>query len=296
MDVANEYAMICCTSLDGETSFARADILRQLKKINNGSGVLDNAINKIFEDTKDLGRKNNDVKTTVYRNQYNRIFVSANTKKQGKPSELETYIKSLAFRNGNILTQEVIKEEVDKLSMHLANEFMGTFVKASETDEDFATALYSLNYSLRAIYVMYTRRIKREYLLEMLENPLTVGDVQTSNPIADAIRHVMEAKDEKGGYVFTQKNQWFAIYRILADMKIVQANGFLEFGRFIDGLNLTDIRVNLNARELSKNNNGTLSERFEKWNRSEAVSPIQFDKINRIAQLFKAKIEELIPE
>lgn len=296
VEVANEYAKICCTSLDGETSFARADILRQLKKVNNGSGVLDNAINKIFEDTKDLGRKYNDVKTTVYRNQYNRIFASANTKKHGKPSELETYIKSLAFRNGNILTQEVIKEEVDKLSIHLANEFMGTFVEASETDEDFATALYSLNYSLRAIYVMYTRRIKREYLLEMLENPLTVGDEQTSNSIADAILYVMEFKDEKGQYIFTQKNQWFAIYRILADMKIVQANGFLAFGRFIDGLNLTDIRVDLNARELSKNNKGTLSERFEKWNRSKAVSPIQFDKINRIAQLFKAKIEELIPE
>ena len=118
----------------------------------------------------------------------------------------------------------------------------------------------------------------------------------TEEAVADAILHVMEAKDDKGDYVFTQKNQWFGIYRILADMKIVQTNGFLEFGRFIDGLNLTDIRVDLNARELSKNNKGTLSERFEKWNRSEAVSPIQFDKINRIAQLFKAKIEELIPE
>ena len=183
VEVANEYAKICCTSLDGETSFARADILRQLRKVNNGSGVLDKAINKIFEDTKDLGRKYNDVKTTVYRNQYNRIFASANTKKQGKPSELETYIKSLAFRNGDILTREIIKEEVDKLSMQLVNEFMGTFVKASETDEDFATALYSLNYSLRAIYIMYTRRIKREYLLEMLENykDLTSNSIVNTN-------------------------------------------------------------------------------------------------------------------
>lgn len=183
VEVANEYAKICCTSLDGETSFARADILRQLRKVNNGNGVLDNAINKIFEDTKDLGRKYNDVKTTVYRNQYNRIFASANTKKQGKPSELEIYIKSLAFRNGNILTREIIKEEVDKLSMQLVNEFMGTFVKASETDEDFATALYSLNYSLRAIYIMYTRRIKREYLLEMLENykDLTSNSIVNTN-------------------------------------------------------------------------------------------------------------------
>lgn len=192
VELANEYAMICCTSLDGETSFTRADILRQLKKLNNGSRVFDGAINKIFEDTKDLGRKYNDVKTKVYRNQYDRIFASANTKKNGKSSELETYIKSLTFRNRGNLTLEVIESEVEKLSHQLANEFMGTFVQASETDEDFASALYSLNYSIRAIYVLYTRRIKREYLLGMLENPNSLDNNPISNSIAQAYREPLE--------------------------------------------------------------------------------------------------------
>lgn len=181
VELANEYAKICCSSLDGETAFARADILRGLKKINNGNGFFEDAINSIFEDTKDLGRKDNDVKTTVYRDQYDRIFTSAHTKKNGKPSELETYIKSLAFCHGGDLTEDIIKAEVEKLSLQLVSEFMGTFVKASETDEDFATALYSLNYSLRAIYIMYTRRIKREYLIGMLENRKEL----ISNPISD---------------------------------------------------------------------------------------------------------------
>lgn len=191
--LATEYAKICCTSLDGETAFTRADILRYLRSRNEGSGMFDHVISTIFEDTKDLGRAYNDVKVSVYRSQYGKIFTSAYEKKNGQPSELETYIKGLAYCHGGRLTEEVVKAEVEKLSQQLANEFMGTFVKASETDEDFATALYSLNYSLRAIYVMYTRRIKREYLLSMLETPLTVGDVQTSSPIIDAIREQTQA-------------------------------------------------------------------------------------------------------
>lgn len=115
----------------------------------------------------------------------------------------------------------------------------------------------------------------------------------TEEAVADAILHVMEVKDDKGDYVFTQKNQWFGMYRILADKGIVRLNEFLEFGRFVDGLKLSNIRVNLKARELSKYNKGILSEKFENWDRNKAESAKQFDRIYTIAKLFKSKIENL---
>ena len=178
LELANEYAKICCTSLDGETTFARAEILLYLKGLNEGSGIFDEVISLIFEKEKDLGRAPDDVKTIVYRDQYNRIRNSAYENKAGKTSQIESYIKGLAFTHGGKVTKDIIRAEVNKLSQQLANEFMGTYVKASETDEDFANALYSLNYSLRAIYIMYTRRIKREHLLRMLEDVEQMVDAE----------------------------------------------------------------------------------------------------------------------
>lgn len=193
LSLANEYSTICCTSLDGESSFARADIQYYLKKLNKGNGMFDNVIHRIHEDTKDLGRMCQDMKIRVYRDQYKRIFTDAYTKKGGKPSQLETYIKTLAYNNGGKLTKEVVNVEIQKLSQLLSNEFMGSFVKASETDEDFAKALYSLNYSLRAIYIMYTRRIKREYLLGMHESFIEKDKPTEVNSVVDAIREQTRA-------------------------------------------------------------------------------------------------------
>lgn len=169
LKLAKEYAKICCSSLDGDTTFARDEILRSLDKFNKDRGIFNSVRKDIFEKTKDLGRKYNDVKKRVYLNQYKRIFTSAYAKKGNKPSELEAYMDTLKFKNGGILTKEVMNSEIKKLSEQLSREFMNNYVKACESDEDFATALYSLNYSLRSIYVLYTRRIKREYLLKQLD-------------------------------------------------------------------------------------------------------------------------------
>lgn len=114
--------------------------------------------------------------------------------------------------------------------------------------------------------------------------------------IKEAIIYVQHKGEYRGKFLFKRKNQWYGIYRILADKGIVKPNQFKEFGRFIDGLNLSNIRVSLAAKELSKYNKGTLSDRFEKWDRNKAESPLQYDKIKLIAETFKAKIEELHPE
>lgn len=188
LELTNEYASVCCTSLDGETSFSRADILRELKKVNAQNGMFDEVISRIYEDTKDLGRRNEDVKVRVYRSQYERILASAHAKKNGRASELETYVKTLAFGHGGNLTEDVIRAEVKTLSEQLVHELMGGFVQAIETDKDFATALYSLNYSLHSIYIMYTRRIKREYLINMLkEEGIAVDRDMELAPSAEAV-------------------------------------------------------------------------------------------------------------
>lgn len=164
-ELARDYARICCTSLDAETSFSRADILYYLKKLNASCHELDDVIQKIFEQHKDIGRRNNDVKVKVYREQYERIRNAAYATHDGRESQLDCYMKSLAFIKGDKLQDDVIKAEVNRLSELLSKELMNTYIKVIDSDEDFATALYSLNYSLRAIYVLYTRRIKREFLM-----------------------------------------------------------------------------------------------------------------------------------
>lgn len=114
--------------------------------------------------------------------------------------------------------------------------------------------------------------------------------------IREAILYVQHLTDNKGRYLFTQKNQWFGIYRILVDKKIVKNQAYRDFGMFIDNLQIGELRVNLNARELSKCNKGTLSNKFEAWDLSQATSSIQFEKLHKIAVEFKTKLEELLPE
>lgn len=70
---ARQYSEMCCSSLDGETSFSRADILIELRTLKNTYPELNPVYSAIFESHKDIGRAQNDVKTEVYRNQYQRI-------------------------------------------------------------------------------------------------------------------------------------------------------------------------------------------------------------------------------
>lgn len=114
--------------------------------------------------------------------------------------------------------------------------------------------------------------------------------------ITKSILHVQYLADDKGKYLFTNKNQWYGIYRILVDKKMVKNQSYGDFGIFIDSLQISGLRVNLNARELNKYNKGTMADRFEKWDISKATSVKRFEKIQKIAAEFKAKLEELLSE
>lgn len=114
--------------------------------------------------------------------------------------------------------------------------------------------------------------------------------------IGDAIRYVMDLKDEKNHYLFKLKNQWYAIYRILADRKIVRVNDFAGFSAYIDGLKLGELRKPLTARELSKCNAGILSDKFKDWDIAKASSSEQFVKMKHIADPFNEFLGKHLPE
>lgn len=166
--VLTEYSALCCASLDGESSFKRADILRFLKKLAKKYSGLQPIYDDVFEQSKDLGRKNNDVKVAVYRAQYNNIYASATAKGRNGKSQVDKWFDTLRFAYSGELSEEDIKNEVKPLAEKLRVELMNKYVSCIDSDEDFSTALYSLNYRLRAIYVLYTRRIKYKYLMNLL--------------------------------------------------------------------------------------------------------------------------------
>lgn len=174
---AYKYAQICCSSLDGDTSFYRGDIMFAIQQLKEKFQQLNPIYDEIFEKNKDIGRKYNDIKTKVYCSQYERIKQMALGKDKNGISPLDSYIKNLKFKNGDLLTPEIISNEIVHLSDLLSKEFYGSYCNNIDCDEDFATALYSLNYSMTAIYRLFTRRIKLDYLKENKEH--LVSDSKT---------------------------------------------------------------------------------------------------------------------
>lgn len=102
--LAQKYAKICCTTLDGDTFYRVHEILSLLQELKEGNPAFSAVCSEIYENKKDLKRYTNDVKIKVYREQYNRILESANKKTDCELSQMEMYIKSLKYENGGILT------------------------------------------------------------------------------------------------------------------------------------------------------------------------------------------------
>lgn len=197
---AMEYAKICCTSLDGETTFSREEILHRLKGLDQGNGMFTDVIKNIFEQKKDLGKKGEEMMTRVYKEQYKRIKKSAYMKGDGGKSKLENYIEKLKFLNGKKLTSEVIEKEILRLSELQAGELEGTYVETKESDKEFAKALYSLNYSLRATYVLYTRRIMIEYLEKLKEENRPADFINKGLSDEEILRADKELRSVVGTY------------------------------------------------------------------------------------------------
>lgn len=172
-----DYSRICCDSLDGDTTFKRADVMFTLLNNMERYPKFYNVYRSIFEDTKDLGRRPNDVKIRVFREQYDRIRKSAFDVRRGKiKSQVEAYWQSLIFANKGKTDVQIIEQEMDHLSKLLVVMLYDRYVSCSQSDEDFATSVYALNYDLRSLYILYTRRIKYDFLSEKLKQ--LTGDDQ----------------------------------------------------------------------------------------------------------------------
>lgn len=163
--IAKKYTKLCCISLDGETSFSRQDILIELRSLVKIYPELTEVYSQIFEAHKDLGRSYNDVKVDVYKEQYNRIFKSASEKNKYGKSLLDDYVENIKFLNSGKLSIEKLDQRIAHLEELLSKELNNSYVKNVRSDEDFATALYSLNYTMQGIYRMFTRKIRLAHLI-----------------------------------------------------------------------------------------------------------------------------------
>lgn len=166
--IAEKYQACCCQSLDGDTSFSRGEICQELRILLNQYPALKDVYSAIYEQHKDLSTK--EEQTNVFRKQYGRIYERAMLKEEHGSSFLEDYIEKLTFLNGGQLTTEIVQNEILSLSSLLAKELCNNYVMFIKTEESFAHVLYSLNYSLNGIYILFTRRIKLEYLQSLLAN------------------------------------------------------------------------------------------------------------------------------
>lgn len=196
LSTAYKYAQICCSSLDGKTSFDRGDILFEMKQLKEKFSQLSPIYSEIFESAKDLGRKYNDIKTKVYRNQYERIKQMALEKDKNGFSPLDHYIKKLKFKNGDLLTPEIISNEIVHLSDLLSKEFYGSYCNNIDCDEDFATALYSLNYSMTAIYRLFTRRIKLDYLKQIKKSLNVLSETMLADTELYTTKHSQRIQNQ----------------------------------------------------------------------------------------------------
>ena len=202
LTTAREYAQYCCKSLDGETSFSRADILQHLRNLIEAYPEIKDVYTDIYEQHKDIGRMYNDIMTQTYLEQYERIKENATCKGENGSSKFDDYRGNLEFANGGSLTDEMIRKEILCLSELLAKEMEKNYKKYTESDEAFAKALYSLNYSWNGIYRLYTRRIKLELLKGMLEeNTRGCKPVERSLYRVDA---VLGTKEELFHFVYPE--------------------------------------------------------------------------------------------
>ncbi|MBQ0046606.1 MAG: hypothetical protein KBT33_03725 [Prevotellaceae bacterium] len=170
LDLSKEYAKICCTSLDGPNGMYCHGILSKLRALNKEHRVFDDVIHEIHEKNKDLGSKKKTLMTQVYHDQYKRILDAANAHPEGESSYLENYLKTLTFVEGNKPIEDAIEQVIKKLSVFLSKTLANQYVQSVDKDEDFANQLYYLSYDLQSTYLIYTRRIKRDFLIDYLHN------------------------------------------------------------------------------------------------------------------------------
>ena len=194
LNTARQYVSYCCESLDGETSFSRQDFLIDLRNLSKSYPELNDVYSEIHEKHKDINRKFGDINTRVYLDQYNRIKDKAFSTEGRSQSQMDDYIEKLKFAHCGMLTKEVVDAEIARLSGLLANEMMKSYVENLESSERFATALYSLNYSWKGMYRLYTRMIRLEFLKSLSADNMSINsenhETQSISQMSDLLKQI----------------------------------------------------------------------------------------------------------
>lgn len=165
-----KYTPLCCTSIDGETQFTRAEILMYIDtiRVRYDYAPLTDAYWEAYELHKDQSKKED--QTRIFREQFDRMRQYAQAHAEGKDcSPLEEYRDTLAFVNGGKLTREILEAEHIRLANLLSDTLDGKYVECVKKDKEFASNIYMLNYDLYSLYTLFTRRLKHEYIGQLLE-------------------------------------------------------------------------------------------------------------------------------
>ena len=169
-EAIREYTPLCCTSIDGDTQFIRAEILMYIDTLRVGYDYapLTDAYWEAYERHKDQSKKED--QTRIFREQFDRMRQYAQTRPEGEDcSPLEQYRDGLAFVNGGKLTREILEKEHIRLANLLSGTMDGKYVEWVKKDKEFASNIYMLNYDLYSLYTLFTRRLKHEYIGQLLE-------------------------------------------------------------------------------------------------------------------------------
>ena len=241
--IAEKYQACCCQSLDGDTSFNRGEICQELRNLSKQYPALEGVYSAIHEKNKDLGK--GDVQTTVFHEQYGRIYEMAIQKDAHGNSFVEDYIEKLTFLNGGRLTTEIVRNEILSLSSLLDKELDKDYVKITKNEESFAHALYSLNYSLNGIYILFTRRIKLDYLQSLLEN----GKLR-DNVAADDTTRLKDDNTNPGGSI-SKEELTFLIHPSVTDGEEMERI-HVELVNLVRNNSIVNICDHLNSMAKSK--------------------------------------------
>lgn len=125
-------------------------------------------------------------------------------------------------------------------------------------------------------------------------NPLNrIKENVTVRAIRESAEAVMEAKDEKGGRVFTQQSQWSGFYLVLHDLGYYDKtdNGFAGFLRSL-GI-VPKEPLHLKRVELFKGFGKRRPRSFASWSPDGSEKE---KKVYEVARLFKEELEKRLPK
>ena len=113
-------------------------------------------------------------------------------------------------------------------------------------------------------------------------NTISTAD-STDEKLKTMISKLMDEKDSNGKYVFKEQQQWYAVYRIMADHHLCRDNDLAGFCRMIDNLHLP-LRVACDYASLKKvNAQAPYFKPYDEW--MPKGNTLQYDKLKAVGAL-----------